>query len=160
MEIEIRYQLRGETQSRRLTLTPEQYFVPLPAGEPLTIRSTPRKLDVYEYTPFPATQLDWTCLEIKDNGAFWRIRTQFLDGARSMLEHTLDSDGREELIQSTELAPSVSHVVRILKEPGRNWTMIHNSVQADRPVQVQWTGTREFDGGRSYEALREFGAVR
>src|SRR4051794_15335724 len=134
MDIRIRYQRRDEATPRVLELLPQDYFDPLDPGETLSVRSVPRLLDTYEYTPHRAEELRWTVVEITDGAAFWRVRTQLLDGMRSLMHHSQESDGSEEIIHQTELGPNCWHTTRTLKQPGKAWTVVMNSLRVERPT--------------------------
>ena len=158
MEIRIHYQRRDEATPRVLELSPEDYFDPLNPGETLSVRSVPRLLDAYQYTSHRAEELCWTVLEITNGVEFWRVRTQLLDGKRSLMHHLQVSDGSEEIIHSTELGPQCWHTTRTLKEPGRTWAVVLNTLTVERPVS--FTESRYFCESSSFEELKAFGDVR
>ena len=135
MQIRIRYQLRSESAPREMELSPEDYFDPLEPGEVPDVRSVPRYLDAYRYTGIPADDLLWTVLEITDKNDSWRVRTQLLDGRRTLMHHTQRADGTEEIIHSTELAPLCWHVIRTLKQPGKSWAVTMSSLTVESPEE-------------------------
>ena len=158
MRILIRYQRFDEVAPRELELSPEEYFDPLDPGEELSVRSVPRLNDPYQYTPHGAAELRWTVVEVTDGSAFWRVRTQLLDGMRCLMHHSREGDGAEEIIHSTELAPGCWHTVRTLKLPGRSWAVVMNNVDVERPVHL--TESRNLCERWSFEELKGFGEVR
>jgi hypothetical protein len=158
MEIHIRYLLRNEATPRVLELSPEDYFDPLDPGETLSIRSVPRLLDPYQYTPHRADELCWTVVEVTDRESFWRVRTQLIDGKRVFMHHSQESDGSEELIHSTDLGPLCWHTIRTLKQPGKQWAVVMNSLTVERPVH--FAESRNLCESRSFEELKEFGSVQ
>ncbi len=158
MQIRIRYQRRDEATPHELELSPEEYFDPLDPGETLSVRSVPRFDNGHEYTPYPADELAWTVIYIEDGAAFWRIRTQLLDGMRSLMHHTQDSDGSEEIIHSTEIDSRCWHIVRTLKETGKEWTVVANSLTDERPDTL--AAYTDFQCGHSRDQMEAFGDVR
>jgi hypothetical protein len=159
MEIRIRYQLRTEPTPRLLELSPEDYFDPLDPGQTLSVRSIPRLLDTYQYTPYRADELCWTVVEICDGASFWRVRTQLLDGMRSLMHHSQQSDGSEEIIHATELGPQCWHTIRTLKQPGRSWAVVVNSLLVEgSPVHL--VESRGFCGSYSFEELKAIGTMQ
>jgi hypothetical protein len=157
MQVRIRYQRFDEASPRELVLSPEEYFDPLNPGEKLSVRSVPRLLNAREYTPFRADELRWTVVEISDGESFWRVRTQLLDGMRAFMHHTQSSDGSEEIIHSTELCPGWYHTIRTLKQPGKEWAMVVNSLMVDRAGKP-WS-SENFCERWSFEELKLFGDV-
>ena len=158
MEIRIRYQRRDEATPRVLELMPEDYFDPLNPGETLSVRSVPRLLDAYQYTPHRAEELLWTVVEVTDGESFWRVRTQLLDGMRSLMHHSQQADGSEEIIHATELGPLCWHTTRTLKQAGQTWAVVMNSLTVERPVSL--TESRNFCDPLAFEDLKAFGSVR
>jgi hypothetical protein len=158
MEIRIRYQRRDEATQRVLELSPEDYFDPLNPGETLSVRSVPRLLDTYQYTPHRADELLWTVVEITDGKSFWRVRTQLIDGMRSLMHHSQRSDGSEEIIHSTELGPFCWHTIRTLKQAGQAWAVVMNSLTVERPVS--FADSRNFCDPWTFEELKAFGKVQ
>jgi hypothetical protein len=118
-------------------LTPQTYYDPLGDGETYERDAIPRFDHAYQYTSCSPDDLRWTLLEVEtvDCGAVHRIviRTQFLDGLRSMMTHRADSDGHEEIIHSTEIDPGRWHIVRTTKPPLSLWSVTLNSVTDERP---------------------------
>jgi hypothetical protein len=158
MEIRIRYQRRDETTPRLLELAPEDYFDPLNPGETLSVRSVPRLLDTYQYTPHRADELCWTEVEITDGDSFWRVRSQLIDGMRVLMHHVQTSQGSEEIIHATELGPLCWHTIRTLKQPGKSWAIVVNSITVERPVHL--TESRNLCEPWSFEELKTFGSAQ
>src|SRR5262249_1795558 len=120
--IRITYQLRSELTPRRVELTPEEYYDPLGPGETYERDAIPRFDHAYEYTEHSADDLKWTVL---DGGPIKGtvIRTQLLDGRRSMMTHRADADGYEEIIHSTGIGEGGFLIVRTAKRPGQSWSV-------------------------------------
>jgi hypothetical protein len=157
MRIQIRYQLHDEPTPREFELSPEEYFDPLEPDEELSVRCVPRLNDTYLYTPYSADDICWTIVEITDGEEFWKVRTQLLDGMRSLMHHTEESDGSEEIISSTELYPGCWHILRTLKAPGRSWALVTNTLTVERPGRL--AKDQDFGGRVSYENRKAFGEV-
>lgn len=158
MRIRIRYQRRDEVTPREMELSPEDYFDPLNPGETLSVRSVPRLLSTHEYTSYPADQLAWTVVEITDGPKLWRIRTQLLDGIRSHMHHSQDSDGSEEIIHQTEISPGCWHTVRTLKQSGKLWAVVLDSLTVERPGEL--AADKNFCERQSFETMKAFGDIR
>jgi hypothetical protein len=158
MNIRIHYQRRDEANPRLLELSPEDYFDPLNPGETLSVRSVPRLLHTYQYTPCRADELRWTVVEITDGESFWRVRTQLIDGIRTLMHHSEQADGSEEIIHSTELGPLCSHTIRTLKQPGKTWAVVMNCITVEQPTHL--VESRDFCESWSFEELKAFGSVR
>jgi hypothetical protein len=157
MKILIEYLQRDEATPRVLELSPEEYFDPLDEGEELSISSIPKYCSVFVYTGLAACDLLWTVLEISDGTAFWRVRTQFLDGLKSQMTHSVDSDGTEEIIHQTEISPQCWHTIRTLREPGNSWALVMNNVTNDQ--QGQPVENLNFCGDWSFDQMKAFGGI-
>jgi hypothetical protein len=157
MKIQIRYQLRGETTPRALDLSPQEYFDSLQPGESLSIRSAPRLLDTYQYTYHQASELFWTVVEVTEDESFWRVRTQLMDGMRAIMHHSQQSDGTEEIIHATELGPMCWHTIRTLRQFGKRWTVVLNSITIEQPML--FTESRNLCESWSFDELKTFGSV-
>jgi hypothetical protein len=158
MRVRIRYQRRDEATAREIEMSPEEYFDPLNPGETISVRSVPKLLNTYEYTLHSADQLAWTVVEITDGLEFWRVRTQLVDGMRSLMHHSQDSDGSEEIIHQTELIPSCWHTIRILKQAGKLWAVVMDSLTVEQPGAL--VADKDFRERQSFEELKAFGNVR
>lgn len=159
MEIRIRYRRRDETDTRLLHLSPDEYFDPLEDGETYSVRSVAKYQDDFAYTPHPADELSWTVLEIVDGNSWWRVRTQLLDGKRSMMTHSEASDGDEEIIHTTEIRPGCCHIIRTFKQRGMSWTVLMNSLIFDQPSQASDLD-EDFCSRWTFEERKAFGDVR
>jgi hypothetical protein len=155
MRVRITYQRRDETTPRALELSPDEYFDPLDEGEVLSVRSVSIHQDAFAYTGHRSEELWWTVLEITDGRASWHVRTQLLDGLRSLMTHSREADGSEEIIHQTELRPQCWHTIRTLREPGRMWTVVMNSLTVEQPGLLD--ESQDFCAGWSFEQLKGFG---
>src|SRR5262249_7580487 len=151
MQVRIRYLRRDEAAPRVLELSPEEYFDPLDEGETLTVRSVARCCYDFEYTGHRAEDLWWTVLEITDGESFWRGRTQPVDGLRSLMHHTHQSDGSEEIIHQAQISPCCWHTIRTLKRPGKEWAVVMNNLTAEEPGKEMLS--RDFGERWSFEQL-------
>lgn len=149
--IRITYQLRSELTPRRLELKPEEYYDHLGPGETYERHAIPRFDHAYEYTEHSADDLKWTVLEGGPiRGSI--IRTQFLDGKRSMMTHRADSDGYEEIIHSTAI--DGGHlIVRTRKHPGQAWSVDSSNYSVN---DATWESKAV---GWSYEEMQAFGRI-
>lgn len=137
--IRIRYQLRSEALTHRIDLNPEEYFDPLEPGETYSGNGVERFTHAYQYTRHSPDELKWTVLEgAPEPGSI--IRTQFLDGRRSMMTHRSDANGYEEIIHSTELGGASILIIRTIKLSGQAWSVamsnysVNDSIGEDRHV--------------------------
>lgn len=159
MQIRIRYQVRQEAEPRELELSPEEYFDPPVPGESLNISSSvARLLDTFQYTPYSADELLWTVVEIRHGERFSRLRTQLLDGMRTLMHHSENPDGTEEIIHSTQLGPDTWHTVRTFKQPGQTWSVMLNKLVVERPDESP--EFRDYCEAWSTEELKGFGIVQ
>jgi len=156
--IRIRYLRRDETSPRVLELTPNEYFDPLDPGETLSVRSVEKHWNAHAYTPHTPDELRWTILEITEGSTFWRVRTQLLDGMRSLMHHSQEADGSEEIIHSTELGPGCWHSIRTLRLPGKAWAVVMNSLTVEQPARL--SESRDYLEGLSFDDRNAFGDVR
>ncbi|SRR5712691_9344365 len=157
MRIQIRYQHRDRSSPEVINLSPDEYFDPIDEGDVLTVESVAKFEDAYRYTPFSPTELKWTVLEITDGTKFWKIRTQFLDGMRSLMLHSQSSDGGEEIIHSIEISAGCVQTIRTLKEPGKQWSVVMNHLDVETPVTLE--AEQNFLGTWSWEERNAFGNV-
>ncbi len=158
MTIRIQYLRSGETAPRSIKLSPEEYFGPLEEGDTFSVDSVPRCQDAYEYTGQPADALRWTVVDVADNSEFRRMRTQLLDGTHSMMTHSLDSKGGEEIIHTTEICLGCWHTIRTLKEPGKAWTVVMSHLTPEGPAPL--LQDHQYCGSWSFDEMKSFGAVR
>ncbi len=157
MQIHIRYRRRDEGTARLLQLSPEDYFDAWQDGDELSVRSVAKHSEAFEYVGCRAEDLLWTVLEITDGTEFWRVRTQLLDGLRSLMHHSRESDGSEEIIHHTEIGPQSWHTIRTLREPGKMWTVVMNNLTVEQPETP--LKSRNFCGQLSFEQLKAFGGI-
>lgn len=157
MKIHIEFLRHDETLPRVLELSPEEYFDPLDEGEELSVNSVPKHLEEFTYTGFGAEDLRWAVLDISDGTVFKRIRSQFLDGLKSLMTHSLDSEGREEIIHQTEISPYCWHTVRTLREPGNSWAVVMNNIIKDHPDQPY--ENLNFCGEWTFDQMKAFGNI-
>ena len=150
--IRITYQLRSETTLRSLELTPEEYYHPLEQNETYERGAIPRFHHAYQYTKHSADDLRWTVLE---GGpiAGSVIRTQFLDGRRSMTTHRTDANGYEEIIHSTAVGEGRLLIVRTVKKPGQAWAVVSSGCLVN---DATWEGIKV---GWSREEMQAFGKI-
>jgi hypothetical protein len=124
--IRITYQLRSESTPRSMELTLQQYYDPLGPGQTHDHGPIPRFHHAYQYTEHSADDLKWTVLEGGPlEGSV--IRTQLLDGRRSMMTHRADANGYEEIIHSTAVGEGGLLIVRTRKWPGEAWSVVESA---------------------------------
>jgi hypothetical protein len=76
---------------------------------------------------------------------------------RSLMHHSQESDGAEEVIHATKLGPHCWHTIRTLKEPGQSWAVVMNNLTVERPVQLRTS--RDLCKAWSFDELKSFGGV-
>lgn len=160
--IRITYLAKGAASPVVLDLTPQAYYDPIGDGESYGRDGVPKFDHAWQYTPHRARDLLWTVLEVDaaggDRPTRTVIRTQLLDGTRSMMTHRADADGYEEIIHSTEIDPGRWHIVRTSKPAGCLWSVTMNN------LTEEGSGTREpgpdFCGCWSCEQRLAFCEVR
>lgn len=157
MQIQIRYQHRDRPSSEVINLSPDEYFDPIDEGEFLSVRSMARFQEGYRYTPFRPNELKWIILEITDGAEFWKIRTQYLDGERSLMHHSQSSDGSEEIIHQIWFSIERYQTIRTQKEPGKQWTVVMNHLGVEAPNGL--ASEQDYLGRWSWDELLAFGDV-
>jgi hypothetical protein len=140
--IRIIYQLRCESRPRSIELSPDDYFDPLDPGENYEANGIPRWDHAYQYTGHTADEVKWTVLENgPKKGSI--VRTQFLDGRRSMMTHRADADGYEAIIHFTAIGEAGLLIVRTVKQPGQAWAVVMSNYSINHSIgeskQVGWS---------------------
>lgn len=158
MRILIRFLLRGEKAPRVLELPPDEYFDSSEeGGMPWSIDLIPKHQHAFEYTGQRADDIRWTVLELSDGGTFWRVRTQLLDGMRSVMTHSQQSDGSEEIIHQTEVCAGCWHTIRTLKQADMTWTVVMNELTTVGPARL--LKDCKYCGRWSFEEMKDFGRI-
>jgi hypothetical protein len=158
--IRITYMPKRGGSPGSVELAARDYYDSLAPGETYERDGIPRFDHAYRYTPCSPEELLWTVLDVNFlRGGAERtvIRTQFLDGSRSMMTHRADADGYEEIIHSTQVDPGRWHHLRTVREPGRPWAVTLNSLTDERPGAK--VASRDFCGDWSPETIRRFSSV-
>ncbi|OGU66979.1 MAG: hypothetical protein A2499_17485 [Stygiobacter sp. RIFOXYC12_FULL_38_8] len=133
MEIRISYKLKEHLEIKSLLLTPEEYFDPIEANESFEDNGVPRFNSTYEYIGLTAKELKWAIIKITCDKGISYLRSQYLDGDRSMMEHTIDYDGSEVIIHSNEIEKDKWHIIKIHKTLNSSWRVIMNVLIDDKP---------------------------
>jgi hypothetical protein len=135
-----------------MELTPEEYYDPLGPGQTYERGAIPRFHHACQYTGHSADDLKWTVLEggpIKGSV----VRTQFLDGRRSMMTHRTDANGYEEIIHSTAVGEGGLLIVRTVKGPGEAWSVVRSVYSVN---DASWENK---EVGWSFEEMQAFGRI-
>src|SRR5262249_20998799 len=140
--VRITYQLRTESEPQCIELSPETYFELSKPGETSESDAIPKFDHAYQYTGYSADELKWTLLEGgPEKGSV--VRTQFLDGLRSMMTHRADADGYEEIIHSTVIGSGGLLILRTVKFPGQSWSVVMSNYSVNHSLgeskQVGWS---------------------
>jgi hypothetical protein len=135
-----------------MELTPQQYYHPLEPGQTYERGAVPRFHHAYQYTGHSADDLKWTVLEGGPIEGFV-IRTQLLDGRRSMMTHRTDANGYEEIIHSTAVGEGRLLIVRTVKQFGQAWSVISSGCLVN---DANWEDKQR---GWSVEEMRAFGGI-
>ncbi|GAA5504860.1 hypothetical protein [Novipirellula caenicola] len=153
MNIRIIYATHDDPVPVEISLKPEDYFDPLDGVEDTySTAGVPRHLTPDQYTPYSPTELRYlVVVEDYPNGR-GEVRIQYLDGLRSHLIHSIDRDGMEELIHSTDVSDTHCHILRTQKIDGGLWTVVLNSIMHhDDPADAV-----DFVGRYKWSDLRKF----
>jgi hypothetical protein len=127
MKINIRYQCRDRAL-RVITLTPEEYFDPIESGESYEHDGVPKFNHAKDYLGLSSEELDWTELQLTETDNDQIIRTDFYAHGKSAMSQRKDSDGYEEIILETQIAESISHIIRVYKDKSSKWKVIYNGL--------------------------------
>lgn len=133
MEIRISYKLIDHPEIKSLLLTPEEYYDSLEANESFEDNGVPRFNNTHEYIGLAAKKLKWSIIKITCDKGISYLRSQYLDGDRSMMEHTIDYDGSEEIIHSNEIEKDKWHIIKTHKTLNSSWQVIMNALIDDNP---------------------------
>ena len=153
MKIRITYATHADPEPVEIEVYPEDYFDPQENAEDTYANAgVPRHLTPDRYTPYSPTELRYlVVIESYTNGNN-EIRIQYLDGFKSHLIHSINRDGTEELIHSTEVSDTDCHVLRTQKLAGGFWTVVLNStIPHDNPDKIV-----DFIGCYEWSALRDY----
>jgi hypothetical protein len=74
------------------------------------------------------------------------------------MHHSQYPAGSEEIIHSTELIPCCWHTIRTLKQPGKSWAVVLNTLVVEQPGEL--SERRHFAERWSFDELKAFGDVR
>jgi hypothetical protein len=150
--IRITYQLRSESTPRSVQLSPQEYYDPPGPGQTYKRGAIARFHHAYQYTEHSADDLKWTVLEGGPlPGSV--IRTQFLDGRRSMMTHRMDGNGYEEIIHSTAVGEGGLLILRTRKQPGQAWSVVSSSYSVN---DANWENKVV---GWSFAEMQAFGKI-
>jgi hypothetical protein len=146
MNISITYLLTSEQELRTVLLAPAEYFDPIEDGESYETHGVERFQNAYQYLEVPVADIRWTLLDIRRGSSWTRIRTQLLAGAESMLTHREDSDGYEEIIHTTQINQTDSHITRTCKRIEKSWCVWYDAIitdhldgsQTERRLDADW----------------------
>ena len=158
MDIEIRYLSKKTQEVQTLRLSPEEYFDPLEPGETFEEDGIPAYQYAFDYIGCSADELKWSIEKISGSKGTRLVRSQYLDGDRSMMEHVIDPDGSEEIILSNEIEKDKWHIIRIRKSPNGSWSVIRNGLIDETP-QAKQINT-DYEGDWQYEEMVNFGQIK
>jgi hypothetical protein len=158
MEIKITYFLKKEQETRTINLSPEEYFDPLEPGETFEENGVPTYQYTFDYIGCSANELKWSIEKISSSKGTRILRSQYLDGDRSMMEHIIDPDGSEEIIHSNQIEKDKWHIIRTYKSSNGSWSVIRNGL-IDETSKAKQMST-EYEGDWSYEELKNFCEIK
>jgi len=159
MNISIEYLLIGCSKRRRLNISPQDYFDPIEEGENYWDHGFEKNLFLHEYLNVDPDQIKWI-VECQSKGSQKRIRrAQYLDGDCVTMEHIVDENKEEQINLGAFLVDSEEwHVIRLLKKPGKAWSVVLNILGSDVPIDGEFEST-DLCKQWTYEELEEFGEI-
>jgi hypothetical protein len=150
MNVTVRYLLRGHQRPECLVLEASEYFDPVEPSQSFEADGIPRFSHARQYLP-PGVDVEWTELTEARGPSVTRITEFFSGNGRASHWHRSDPDGGEELCVSSQLSPTTTHIVRMLRSPSRQWTQLFNVIVADHPDGSQ-TETILFSSSPSHSS--------
>lgn len=129
MKIRIYYKVHDEVE-KYVDLASEEYFDSLDENENYEDDGIPKFNHAEEYLDVSTEKLEWTEIQITETKVEINIRTQVFDEGKSWMCHVKDSSGYEEIIISSQLNNSDTHIARIHKE-NKRWQVNLNSLITD-----------------------------
>ena len=136
MNVTIRYLLRGHLRPECLVLEASAYFDAVEPGQRFETDGVPRFSHARQYLP-PGVDVEWTELTEARGPSVTRVTEFFSANGRVSHWHRSDPDGAEELCVSSQLSPTTTHIVRMLRTASRQWTQLFNVIVADHPDGTQ-----------------------
>ncbi|MHC4117742.1 MAG: hypothetical protein ACYSWO_09575 [Planctomycetota bacterium] len=158
MNISVEYQLIGCSRQYRFNIAPEDYFDPIEKGENYWDHGVDKKFFLHEYLNIDPDQVKWI-VACESRGTQRRIRrVQYLDGDRATMEHVVDEHGEERIILGAFVDCEESHIIHLLKKPGRAWSVVHNSLGSEAITDGEYE-SKDLCKQWTYEELEEFGTI-
>lgn len=160
MDITITYCLVGETESRELKLTPEQYYDPLEQGENYWDDGIERCAFPHGYLDLEPEAMKWVYARVSNGDRCRLSRVQFLNGEKVIIQHEVRENEEEEIILSTLLPNGEYHCARILKPQGGSWTVVRLALDRDDvDINSGNMGSTNLIVGRRFEELKLFSKI-
>ncbi|MEM1221593.1 MAG: hypothetical protein AAGH40_02430 [Verrucomicrobiota bacterium] len=131
MKIEIEYLALDESTPVILELKPDDFYDPVALGENYWEHGIERLVFPYEHIQKEPSQLKWLILREQNEEMVRLHRIQFLDGEKSMMQHTVDEHGEEKIIYSCTQGDE-SHIHRFIKPAKEMWTTTQNQRASDK----------------------------
>ena len=138
MKITFTYQVEGEKEPRIMYIDPVDYYDPIDHRENYWDDGIEKFVFPHEYVKTPVAQLKWLTVLIAMKNKARVSRCQYIDGEKTMMHHTIDEDGEEEIIVSTQLPDQSWHTTRILKPPTKSWAVYVDSIDSDIQVDDKY----------------------
>jgi hypothetical protein len=154
MEIKINYQLNEESETKSIFLSAEEYFDPIVSGETFEENGVPKYQETCKYIGCSSNDLKWDIIKIICDKGISIFRSQYLDGSRSMMTHSIDFDNSEEIIHSTELEKNNWHIIKMFKPQNGFWSVIMDSLVEE--TENSENVSKTFIVGKSKNDLNEF----
>ena len=134
IKIEIEYLIKGNMESSKIKIEPEDYFDPIEENETFENDAIARFNHHIDYLNISPDQLVWSKLSILGTNEDDRIIvTRYYGDGQTWTTHRVDSDGYEEIIHYTQESEDKCHIIRTHKDKDGNWIMNLNSVIVDMP---------------------------
>ena len=131
LTIEIEYLQRSADRSVTISISPEEYFLPLEAGESFEADGQPRYTGAENYINIPPEELNWTEVRVRSTSEFDSTkRTQYERNGTIFLMHWQFNNGNESIIHTTEIDDSLAHVIRLYRSGNGPWKIHSDLVQS------------------------------
>jgi hypothetical protein len=116
MKITIHYLVRGESEPRALEVAPTDYFEPVEPGESLEAGGVPLLDHARDY--LGGIEVAWTEVIVESAAGSSSIREEYSPTGRVAFWHRSDSDGYREIGLTSQQAPDVIEIARLVASEG------------------------------------------
>jgi len=159
MKISIEYLTVGDKSKKSIQLSPEEFFDALDAGENYWEDGVEKYIFPHEHLSIPVPTLKWIEVTKRQGNLVRTYRCQYLDGDKSMTQHTVSENGDEEIITSSLIAENTYHTTRLIKSSDGVWSTYVDSIDSDVEVGGKYD-SKNLIKSWLFDELKEFSNVQ